>query len=251
MHPVIGSLSFRRDHATLEKMEPVRLRVSYRSPTSLLQAFTRSVGKGGVSLPSKKPLERGTRFLFELVAEDVGEPVEVLGEVVEIRAAANGEYVLGIRYLPGRSRRGLDAVLSRLFELHRNEQVRRYPRVPVNLRAQEESGLVTVWSVRDLSRGGAGVELEAGDLPPRAQMGSPVLIEIWLEAGTILLHGEVVWMTAGSARPRAPPALGINFGRLHPETLRLLDRVLVLDGFPSGPWKAQLRFGLDAVERMP
>jgi len=232
-------------------MDPVRLRVSYRSPTSLLQAFTRSVGKGGVSLPSRKPLERGTRFVFELVAPDVQEPVEVTGEVVEVRAAANGEYVLGIRYLPGRSRRGLDAVLSRLFESHRDEQVRRYPRVPVHLRAQEHSGLVTVWSVRDLSRGGAGVELEAGDLPSRAQMGSPVLIEVWLDSGSILLHGEVVWMTAGSARPRSPPALGVSFGRLLPDTLRELDRVLVLDGFPAGPWKAELRFGLHAVERMP
>jgi hypothetical protein len=232
-------------------MEPVRLRVSYRSPTSLLQAFTRSVGKGGVSLPSAKRLERGTRFLFELVAEDVPEPVEVLGEVVEIRTAANGEYVLGIRYLPGRSRRGLDAVLSRLFESHRTEQTRRYPRVPVHLRAQENSGLVTVWSVRDLSRGGAGIELEAGTLPIKAQVGAPVLIEVWLETGSILLHGEVVWMTAGSARPRTQPALGVSFGRLLPDILRSLDRVLVLDGFPSGPWKAELRFGLDAVERMP
>jgi PilZ domain len=232
-------------------MEPVRLRVSYRSPTSLLQAFTRSVGKGGVSLPSKKRVERGTRFLFELVAEDVTEPVEVLGEVVDIRDAANGEFVLGIRYLPGRSRRGLDAVLHRLFEAHRSEQVRRYPRVPVHLRAEDHSGLVAVWSVRDLSRGGAGIELEAGDLPSRAQVGAPVLIEIWLESGSILLHGEVVWMTAGSARPRMPPALGVSFGRLLPDTLRSLDRVLVLDGFPTGPWKAELRFGLDAVERMP
>lgn len=232
-------------------MEPVRLRVSYRSPTSLLQAFTRSVGKGGVSLPSKKRVERGTRFLFELVAEDVTEPVEVLGEVVEIRDAANGEFVLGIRYLPGRSRRGLDAVLHRLFEAHRSEQVRRYPRVPVHLRAEDHSGLVAVWSVRDLSRGGAGIELEAGDLPPRAQVGAPVLIEVWLESGSILLHGEVVWMTAGSATPRTPPALGVSFGRLLPDTLRSLDRVLVLDGFPTGPWKAELRFGLDAVERMP
>ena len=66
-------------------MDPVRLRVSYRSPTSLLQAFTRSVGKGGVSLPSRKALERGTRFVFELVAPDVLEAVEVTGEVVEVR----------------------------------------------------------------------------------------------------------------------------------------------------------------------
>ena len=49
-------------------VQPVRLRISYRSPESLLQAFTKSVGKGGVSLPSQRPLERGTKFLFELTA---------------------------------------------------------------------------------------------------------------------------------------------------------------------------------------
>ena len=35
------------------------------------------------------------------------------------------------------------------------------------------------------------------------------------------------------------------------KTLRALDRVLVLDGFPAGPWEAELTFGMDAVGRMP
>jgi len=61
----------------------------------------------------------------------------------------------------------------------------------------------------------------------------------------------VVWGTNGTSRPKTPPAVGIEFGRLGLETLRALDRVLVLDGFPAGPWQAELTFGMDAVGRMP
>jgi len=231
-----------------QEAPPVRLRISYRSPESLLQAFTKSVGKGGVSLPSQRPLERGTRFLFELTAEAVHHPVEVLGEVVDVRRSASGEYFLNIRYVPGRSRKGLDAALMKLFEAHRHEKMRRYPRVPVHLKAQ---GITQMWSVRDLSRGGAGVELEQGELPGDARLGVPVLLELALESGRLLLHGAVVWATGGTQRPRTAPALGVEFGRLGMETLRALDRVLVLDGFPSGPWEAELTFGMDAVGRMP
>ena len=77
--------------ASPHSVQPVRLRISYRSPESLLQAFTKSVGKGGVSLPSQRPLERGTKFLFELTAESVSHPVEVLGEVVDVRRSASGD----------------------------------------------------------------------------------------------------------------------------------------------------------------
>ena len=167
---------------------------------------------------------------------------------MDVRRAASGEYFLNIRYVPGRSRKGLDAALMKLFEAHRNEKSRRYPRVPVHLKA---AGQTQVWSVRDLSRGGAGVELESGELPRDARLGVPVLLELALDSGRLLLHGAVVWLTGGTTRPRTAPALGVEFGRLGLETLRALDRVLVLDGFPAGPWKAELNFGMDAVGRMP
>ena len=43
----------------------VRLKVTYKSPETLLGEFTRSVGKGAVVLESRKPLPPGTRFVFE------------------------------------------------------------------------------------------------------------------------------------------------------------------------------------------
>ena len=154
-----------------------------------------------------------------------------MGEVVDVRRSASGEYFLNIRYVPGRSRKGLDAALHKLFEAHRHEKSRRYPRVPVHLKAQ---GTSQAWSVRDLSRGGAGVELETGELPRDARLGVPVLLELQLDTGRLLLHGAAVWLTGGTSRPKTPPALGVEFGRLGLETLRALDRVLVLDGFPAG-----------------
>jgi hypothetical protein len=150
--------------------------------------------------------------------------------------------------VPGRSRKGLDAALLKLFEAHRHEKSRRYPRVPVHLKAK---GTTQLWSVRDLSRGGAGVELESGELPRDARLGVPVLLELQLDSGRLMLHGATVWLTGGTSRPKTPPALGVEFGRLGLETLRALDRVLVLDGFPAGPWQAELTFGMDAVGRMP
>ena len=156
-------------------------------------------GQGRRVAAQREPLERGTRFLFELTAESVTHPVEVLGEVVDVRRSASGEYFLNIRYVPGRSRKGLDAALMKLFEAHRHEKMRRYPRVPVHLKAQ---GTTQVWSVRDLSRGGAGVELEQGELPRDARLGVPVLLELALDSGRLLLHGAVVWATGGTQRPK-------------------------------------------------
>jgi hypothetical protein len=80
---------------------PVRLRISYRSPESLLQAFTKSVGRGACRCRVSGRWA-GTRFLFELTAESVTHPVEVLGEWWTT-ALGLGEY---LNIQPGRSRRG-------------------------------------------------------------------------------------------------------------------------------------------------
>ena len=48
----------------------MRLKVSYKTPEALLSEFTRSVGRGGVTIESKKSLPVGTRFVFELHAQE-------------------------------------------------------------------------------------------------------------------------------------------------------------------------------------
>ena len=61
---------------------PVRLKVAYKTPESLLGELTKSVGRGGVRVEARKPLPVGTRFVFELRSPGVKEVVEVHGTVL-------------------------------------------------------------------------------------------------------------------------------------------------------------------------
>ena len=70
--------------------DPVRLRVSYQSPRSLLGEFTRSVGRQAVALQSHRPAQIGTRFLFELTAEGVRDKVEVMKQKQILRGEIDG-----------------------------------------------------------------------------------------------------------------------------------------------------------------
>lgn len=241
------------DDFTPEGGGPVRLRVNYKSPEALLQAFTQSVGKGGVDLPSKKKLKMGTRFHIQLLADDVDVPVEVFGEVVHATTQDDGAHVLTIRYDAGTDRAGLDANLRKLFDHHlKSDRVRMHARVPVNITATERKREGSpVYLVRDVSRGGIGVEIEQEKLPPHIRNGVPVFIRMWLNDGTLALHGEVAWTAEPPERNQFHATFGVKFGTLQKNTQTLLDRILVLYGMPNGPWRADLAFGMDAVGEMP
>jgi hypothetical protein len=74
-----------------------------------------------------------------------------------------------------------------------------------------------------------------------------------ISLGVLMLHGEVVW-TAQPPPERSKwinPSFGVAFGKLRPDTIERLERILVLRGLPPPPWKARVSFGLDAVGRMP
>lgn len=239
--------------ATKKTNEPIRLRIAYKSPQALLGEFTRSVGKGAVALMSKKKLPVGTRFVFEMYAKNVGEPIEVLGEVVSVSPAGAGHYSVSIRYDGGQNQRGLDKVLSQVLEAHRFEKVRKHPRIPLNLRATEEAPYSPSFVVRDISRGGLGIEVEAPEVPKTVKVGTPFLIEMSLSLGKMALFGEVMW-TFSPPPDRVEwvsPAFGVKFGKLQPQALALLERILALRGLPPPPWKAVIAFGMDAVGRMP
>ncbi len=231
----------------------MRLRVTYKSPVALLGEFTRSVGKGAVVLESAHRLPVGTRFVFEMHTDSVREPVEVLGEIVQIKQPSPGKYLLAVRYDPGDDRRRVDAVLQQIYEAHSTEKARKYPRIPLSLRATEDAAQSPTYRVRDLSRGGVGLEVEAPHLPPAVKVGTPFLLEMWLSLGGLLLHGEVVWTSAPPAdRSRyVNPSFGVIFGKLRPDTLERLEQILQLRGLPPPPWRAKVSFGMDAVARMP
>lgn len=231
----------------------VRLKVSYKSAEALLSEYTRSVGKGGVAIESRRAVPVGTRFVFELHAQGVEKPVEVFGEVIGVTAGTAGKHLLNIRYDPGQQREGLDALLSRIFEAHRYEKVRKHPRIPLNLRATEEAPYSPSYLIRDISMGGVGVEVEANNVPRNVRVGQPFLCEVWLSLGTLALYGEVVWVfqPKGDRAKFASPSFGVAFGKLRPDTAERLDRIIQLKSLPPPPWKARVSFGMDAVARMP
>ncbi len=233
--------------------EPIRLRVTYQTPQALLAEFTRSVGTGSVTIESRKAAPLGTRFVFELLAQGIDTPVEVHGEVVQVTPAQRGKCLLTVRYDPGTDRHGLDDLLKRIFDAHRFEKVRRHPRIPLQLRATEDAPYSPSYRVRDVSLGGAGMEIEAPYVPPRVAVGTPFLLEVTLSLGNLALHGEVVWVVT-PPRDRAAmlnPAFGVKFGKLRADTVEHLTRILELKGLPPPPWRARVSFGMDAVGRMP
>jgi PilZ domain-containing protein len=233
--------------------DPVKLKVSYKSPETLLGEFTRSVGKGGVAIESRRSLELGTRFVFELWAKGMKRPVEVLGEVVQCSPATKGKFLLRIRYDSTTDRTGLDEVLQKIHESHQFEKVRKHPRVPIMLHATEEAPYSPSYAIRDLSMGGMGLEVESDKVPRNVRVGEPFLCEIWLPTGSLILHGEIVWAFVPpiDRAKWVSPAFGVKFGKLRSDTEKHLERLLTLRGLPPPPWKSRVSFGLDAVSRMP
>jgi hypothetical protein len=231
----------------------VRLKVNYKSAHTLISEFTRSVGKGGVTIESRKTVPLGTRFIFELYANGVTQPVEVFGQVLQISPALHGKHFLHIRYDPATDRKGLDVLIQRIFEAHQYEKARKHPRIPLNLRGTEDAPYSPQYVIRDISLGGVGVELEADRLPSHLRIGRPFLLEVWLSLGTLMLHGEILW-TFNPPTERAKllnPAFGVQFGKLRPDTVERLEEIIRLHGLPRPPWKARLSFGMEAVSRMP
>jgi hypothetical protein len=230
----------------------VRLKVSYKTPEALIDEYTRSVGQGSVTLETRRSLTRGTRFVFEMQAEGVEQSVEVVGEVVHVTPRPGGRYHLTVKYATGVDRVALDAVLQRIFA-QEHEKLRKYPRIPLNVRAIESTPFSPVFYVRDISRGGAGMEVDAPALPAMVKVGTPFLLEMELSPGPLLLPGEVMWAsTAFRAHSPVTPIFGVGFKEPLPkDTAERLESLLSLDSLPPGPWWARVSFGQEALARMP
>lgn len=233
--------------------QPIRLTVDYKTPEGLLQEFTRSVGRGGVTIEARRSIPVGTRFVFEMRAHGQNERVEVAGEVVQVTPGQGGKFLLSVRYDELGDRKSVEQLISRIFEAHKFEKVRRYPRVPIQLRATEDVPYSPSYLVRDIGRGGVGIEVEAPTVPKKIRVGAPFLLEVWLSLGSLVLHGEVLWVfTPPVERSKwLNPSFGVSFGKLRPESEERLDKILTLRGLPPPPWKARISIGTDAVSRMP
>ena len=174
-------------------MTPVRLKVAYKSPESLLGELTKSVGRGGVRIESRKPLPVGTKFVFELRSPGVRDPVEVSGTVLAVAEPSPGKYVLHIRYEAPRTRLGLDGVIKRIFETSQFDKNRKAPRIPLHVRATENRPDAPTYRLRDISAGGVGIDVEADTLPRHIKVGVSFLIQMKLTTGLLSVPGNVVW----------------------------------------------------------
>lgn len=225
----------------------IRFRLGYTSPSTLLAELVRAVNRGEVVLPIGRTVPVGTRFLFEMHAPGVSPGVEVLGRVVAVTPKDQG-FELTIHYERGHGRAGVDAALERLREAHRYEQVRSHPRIPFHLNVRDQD-LGLHFLVRDISRGGVGVDLSSeGELPEVVKRGQMVLLELSLPPGVLALHGEVVWVRGAPGGAR--PGFGMRFGTLRPQAATLLEKVLALDLMPSATPSPRLSFGARALDRL-
>ncbi len=225
---------------------PVRLKVTYKTPESLLGELTRSVGRGGVRIESKKALPIGTEFVFELRSPGVREPVEVSGRVMSVSEVAPGRHALLIKYEAPKEREGLDAVIRRIFETAQFDKKRKAPRIPMHVRATENKPASPTYRLRDISLGGVGVDVEGETLPSHLRVGTAFLLQLKLSTGQLSLAGEVVWAVA-TRSGTVPPCVGVRFKALEPKMAALLDDLLKLKALPTPPWIARVWFGADAL----
>lgn len=227
---------------------PIRLKVGYKTPETLLGELTKSVGRGGVRIEAKRTVPVGTKFVFELKSVGVKESVEVHGVVQTVTETAPGKYVLHIRYEPPRNRQGLDAVLKRIFEATAADKRRRTPRVPLHVRATENKPDSPVYRIRDLSAGGMGLDVEGDTLPSHLRVGMPALVQMKLTTGQLAAHGQIVWVIEPDKSKAVPGRVGVHFVNLPQATATMLDDLLTLKALPQPPWIARLAFGRDALQ---
>ncbi|MBL8919662.1 MAG: PilZ domain-containing protein [Myxococcaceae bacterium] len=227
---------------------PIRLKVGYKTPETLLGELTKSVGRGGVRIEAKRTVPVGTKFVFELKSVGVKESVEVNGTVQTVTETSPGKYVLHIRYEPPRNRQGLDAVLKRIFEATTADKRRRAARVPLHVRATENRADSPVYRIRDLSRGGMGLDVEGGTLPAHIRVGMPALVQMRLTTGQLAAHGQIIWVIEPDQTKAVPGRVGVHFSNLSPAAATMLDDLLTLKALPQPPWIARLAFGKDALQ---
>lgn len=219
-------------------MEPVRLKVAYKTPEALLGELTRSVGRGGVRITAPRAPPVGTRFTFELRCRGVADPVEVGGTVLTTSEAAPGRFLVHIRYEAPRARRGIEAMLGRIAQTAGVDRHRHTLRLPLQVRATEPSPDSPGWRLRDLSVGGVGVDAEAGGLPAHVTVGTPFSLQLKLATGALALTGAVRWVS--------PRSLGVAFAPREGPALGLLEDLLALRALPAPPWIARIAFGARA-----
>jgi PilZ domain len=204
----------------------IRLRAFYRSAGTLLRELSRALNVGHTILRADSGLPVGTRLSIVMVAEALGEPIEVSGTITEC-LRRGPRYRIGLRYDfdSGPHRARIAAAIAVL----RGETVapRREARVPLALRV-EASGLdVTVANASP-----RGLELALSGLRlPALTTGSRLFLSLSgsqsRTRAVIRVEFEVRWVgpTEGSGRRRRI-LVGGRFASASPEVRARLRSIL-------------------------
>jgi type IV pilus assembly protein PilZ len=87
---------------------PIQLKVEYKKLNTFFADYTKNICKGGTFIRTKKPLEVGTVFVFQLGVPKFKEPIEIRGEVKWVKregepsppgVPADHEPGMGIRFI--------------------------------------------------------------------------------------------------------------------------------------------------------
>jgi len=217
--------------------EAPRFRVQYRLPERLVAEVARCVNGGFSTLDVPAPQVVGRRLVFELSAWLIPRTVELQAVVLATMPLPDGRCRIALRYWLTR-RGGLDDALYRLLNFRDTEPLRRSPRMPVRLPAVADDG-AEAYLVKDLSLGGAGVDLEGSATPRGLGVGAHVKLTVILdEKKTFSRSGQVVWVRPhASPDGRTRPGFGVELsGRIDVEGLEALDRILMLKSTPRCTW---------------
>lgn len=218
-------------HSPGSESKPIRLKVVYKSATSLVTEYTTSVSKGGCRLATPRPLPVGTRFVFEMISELEPQPVEVQGRVIRCTPTADGRHDLDIAYEHSDARSAqLERIVEHAFHEQQYDKLRKHVRMPVNLVADDALDVAQRYLIRDLSIGGLGAKLPAGQrLTLDVAIGVATELTIVFDARVPLrVLGQVVW--AVQARDSASQGgFGIEFRDVSVEAEIVLEAVCRLE----------------------
>ncbi len=87
---------------------PIELRVEYKKLNTFFADYTKNICKGGTFIRTKKPLDVGTIFLFQLSVPTLPSPIEIRGEGKWVKrdgeapppgVAEDHEAGMGIRFI--------------------------------------------------------------------------------------------------------------------------------------------------------
>jgi CheY-specific phosphatase CheX len=193
----------------------IRLRVGYHSAQSLIAEYTARLASRSCLLATRKAVDPGAIFVFEMYCPDHETPVELEAEVVRARPiyGTSVTYELAMQYRASRAGQAALEGLLRRIEIDRSyAKVRAFPRIPVNLSAEDAGGEHRGYVVRDLSQGGMLLECQAAGRG--MQRGARALLGVSFaeQEPLVFLPGTVRWNRANPVDGSVQ--LGVAFSNL-------------------------------------